>query len=521
MRETISATLEVESGSNDPMAIFLTITLVNLIAVGAMDDMPAVTLAIEFARQMGLGLVAGVAGGYVIVQVVNRIDLEPALYPIVVLALALVLFAATSMLGGSGFLAVYCAGILCGNVRIRQEPALKRFQGGMTWLGQIGMFVTLGLLATPSHFAEVLVPGLVLAFVLIFVARPFAVWLCLLPFNFTRAESAFVAWVGLRGAVSILLAIIPLIARLENAQAIFNITFLIVLTSLILQGWTIRPMARWLKLVVPPRLGPVERMELELPGGDHHELVAYRVHPESAVARGQRVPRWARPVLILRDGRSLRLQKAGRLAAGDRVYILTTPRQIPALDALFAGPAEGAHDPALFGDFPLDPEAKVADIGKIYGFKVAHNDGDLTLRELMTRELGDDAEPTDRVPYGNIDFVVRAIGENHVIEEIGLGVEQTVTQQPNLPFFFSLGDIKNFFRRRYRRIKRARARKKVLKRRPAGPAAQEAAEASAANGVSAESPADDARAAEASPRSEEPARPEEDKTAAARADMAS
>ncbi|MXN65598.1 potassium/proton antiporter [Stappia sp. GBMRC 2046] len=464
LREMISATLEVESGSNDPMAIFLTFTLVSLVTTGLDEGAAASALAIAFIQQMGIGFVFGLAGGYVIVQIVNRIKLEPALYPIVVLALALVLFAATSMVGGSGFLAVYVAGILCGNVRIRQQPALKRFQGGMTWLGQIGMFVTLGLLATPSQFGHVAVAGLALALTLIFVARPFAVWICLLPFGFTRSESAFVSWVGLRGAVSILLAILPLIHGLPNAQAIFNVTFLIVLTSLVLQGWTIKPMARWLKLIVPPRIGPVERMELELPGGSDHEIVSYRVHPDSAVARGDRIPRWARPVLIMREGRSIRVQKAGRPQPNDQIYILTSARQVPVLDALFAAPAEVAHDPALFGDFQLDPNAPLADVGAIYGFRVVTGDQGLTIRELMTRELGDDIEPTDRVPYGSIDFIVRQIDEEHGITDIGLAVEHIETDEPNLPFFFSRDDIADFSRRRYRRL-RARLRRRGQVRR--------------------------------------------------------
>ncbi|MBA5776894.1 potassium/proton antiporter [Stappia sp. F7233] len=473
LREMISATLEVESGSNDPMAIFLTLTLVSMLAVGLSEEAAALTLFIEFARQMGLGLILGLAGGYVIVQIVNRLPLEPALYPIVVLALALVVFAATSMVGGSGFLAVYVAGILCGNVRIRQEPALKRFQGGMTWLGQIGMFVTLGLLATPSQFGDVAVAGLALAVILIFLARPVAVWLCLLPFGFTRSETAFISWVGLRGAVSILLAILPLINGLPNAQAIFNITFLIVLTSLVLQGWTIRPMAGWLKLIVPPRIGPVERMELELPGGADQEIVAYRVHPESAIAHGDRIPRWARPVLILREGRSLRVQAAGRPQANDLVYILTSARQVPVLDQLFAAPSQAAHDPALFGDFPLDPEAALSEIGAIYGFEVEAEDQGLTIREFMTRELADDIEPTDRVPYGNIDFVVRAIDAEHGIEQVGLAVEHIERAEPNLPFFFSREEIAGFTRRSYRRLRNRRARIKVLKRRSATAASAE------------------------------------------------
>lgn len=486
LRQMISATLEVESGSNDPMAIFLTVTLVALLSAGATGNAPLLTLVVQFARQMGLGFILGLAGGYVIVQIVNRIQLEPALYPIVVLALALVLFAATSMIGGSGFLAVYLAGILCGNVRIRQSPALKRFQGGMTWLGQIGMFVTLGLLATPSQFGEVWAAGLAMALFLIFIARPVAVWLCLLPFGFVRAESAFISWVGLRGAVSILLAILPLINYLPNAQAIFNVTFLIVLTSLVVQGWTIKPMARWLKLIVPPRLGPVERMELELPGGVDHELVAYRVHPDSAVVHGGRLPRWARPVLVVRGGRSLRVQSAGRPQGNDRIYILTSSRQVPVLDQLFAPPAEGAHDPALYGDFALHPDAMLSEVGAVYGFEVEAEDQDLTLREFMRRELGDDIEPTDRVAYGNIDFIVRAIDAQHGVEQIGLAVEHIETAEPNLPFFFSREEIAEFARDRYRRFKARRARKKVLQRRQATAAAAAKTNASAEDGMAAE-----------------------------------
>ncbi|WP_349360184.1 potassium/proton antiporter [Stappia sp.] len=472
LREMISATLEVESGSNDPMAIFLTLTLVGLIASGvtdttALEDASTLGtgLALQFVQQMGLGLALGLGGGYAIVQIVNRVTLEPALYPIVVLALALALSGATSLVGGSGFLAVYVAGLVCGNVRIRQQPALKNFQGGMTWLGQIGMFVTLGLLATPSQFGEVIVPGLLLAFVLIFVARPLGVWLCLLPFGFTRAEIAFVSWVGLRGAVSILLAILPLIADLQHAQAIFNITFLIVLTSLVLQGWTIRPMARWLKLIVPARRGPVERIELELPGGHDHELVGYTVNPASTVARGVRIPRWARPTLILRGGRSVRLQKAGRPEPGDLIYILTTSRQVPVLDALFAGAAEEEHDPAMYGDFPLDPQAPLSQIGALYGFRVDRRDADLTLKQVMERELGDDIEPTDRVPYGDIDLVVREIDDDHGITGVGLAVEHVDPEEPMLPFFFSRKDIARAAKSALRRLRMGRARKKVRARR--------------------------------------------------------
>src|SRR5690606_14241390 len=129
--------------------------------------------------------------------------------------------------------------------------------------------------------------------------------ICLLPFRFPRAETAFISWVGLRGAVSIMLAITPLLGGLEDGRAIFNFAFIVVLTSLVIQGWTVGPLARRLGLVLPPRTGPLEKFELELPGSAHHELLAYRVVGGSPVERGQRIPRWARPSLVVRDGRSM------------------------------------------------------------------------------------------------------------------------------------------------------------------------------------------------------------------------
>ena len=193
---------------------------------------------------------------------------------------------------------------------------LRRFQDGMSWLAQIIMFLVLGLFATPSQFPAILPVSVVLGLFLIFVARPVAVWLCLMPFSCPRQETAFISWVGLRGAVSILLAITPLLGGLENGRAIFNTAFIVVLVSLVVQGWTVGPLARRLGLIVPARLGPLEKVELELPGSAHHELLAYTVVPAARWRRGQRIPRWARPSLVVRDGRSIKFQDAG--AAGGR-----------------------------------------------------------------------------------------------------------------------------------------------------------------------------------------------------------
>jgi potassium/hydrogen antiporter len=219
IQERVRATLEIESGSNDPMAIFLTITLVELIL--ANNDQSGVShFLLNFVQQMGVGLVFGLAGGFLIVRMANAVQLEPGLYPIVVLAAALAVFGATGALGGSGFLAVYVAGILAGNSQIFGKLTLLRFQAGFTWLAQISMFLILGLLATPSQFASIALQAIGLALFLTFVGRPLAVWLCLLPFNYRPEETAFIAWVGLRGAVSILLAIMPLAAGLPNGHYI-------------------------------------------------------------------------------------------------------------------------------------------------------------------------------------------------------------------------------------------------------------------------------------------------------------
>jgi cell volume regulation protein A len=439
VRDRVRSTLEVESGSNDPVAIFLTIALVEFAA--APSQGAAIDLIVHFGLQAGVGALIGIVGGIVIAEVVNRTDFEGALYPIVVLALALGIFAAAGMLEGSGFLAVFIAGLVAGNARIRHAVALKRFQEGTTWLSQIAMFLTLGLLATPSEFPSVMVTAIGIALFLTFLARPIAVWLCLLPFSFTRRERAFISWVGLRGATSILLAIVPAIAGLSFGQEIFNIAFIVVLFSLLVQGWTIGPVARWLKLLVPPRIGPVERIELELPGRGNHEIVTYVVHPESPVAKGQRIPRWARPALLIRNGRSLRPDRSGRPEAGDQIYVLTTPNFISLLDGLFAGPVAGAFDPQLYGEFAIEPETRLADIARIYDAPVAPGDVELTVAELLRRELAGDIEQGDRIPYGPIDLIVRSVDDEHRIVDVGLALEHTRRPPPQIPLFQSPREI--------------------------------------------------------------------------------
>ncbi|WP_274423413.1 potassium/proton antiporter [Chelativorans sp. YIM 93263] len=465
VRDRVRSTLEVESGSNDPMAIFLTLTLISLITAGAPLNAGelAEDVVFGFMRQMGIGFAAGIAGGYLIVRLVTRLDLETGLLPIFVLALSLLVFALAGAIGGSGFLAVYVAGLVAGNAQMRSTSMLKRFQDGVTWLAQIIMFLVLGLFATPSQFIDIAPHALFLGLFLIFIARPAAVAICLAPFRFSRSETAFISWVGLRGAVSILLAILPLMDTLEHGRDIFNIVFIIVLVSLMIQGWSIRSIARRLNMIVPARTGPVDKVELELPGSAHHELLAYRVVAGSPVERGERIPRWARPSLVVRDGRSMTYQYAGRLMAGDRVYIFVPDRYPGLLDRLFASPARvDPEDAEFFGAFAVDPGRPAADIEAAYALDLSDEEQALSIADLVRKRLGGRAEQGDRVHIGSIELIVRDVEKGGWITGIGLSVDPP-SRPYEVPVYISAGEALSrlwAFLRRWREERRKRAAQK-------------------------------------------------------------
>jgi cell volume regulation protein A len=442
IRDKVRSTLEVESGTNDPMAIFLTIALVEVLASGERYHGINIGMLAMFVQQMGLGVILGLLGGMMIVLIVGKLETDRGLTPIFVLALALLVFSATGAVGGSGFLAVYVAGIYAGNRKLPGYASVKRFQDGMTWLAQIIMFLVLGLLATPSQFPAIAVPAVLLALFLIFIARPLAIWLSLLPYDYTQQEIGFVAWVGLRGAVSILLAIMPILGGLENGQVYFNTAFIIVLVSLLLQGWTIKPVAKKLGLIIPPRIGAVDKVEVDLPGAANHELLSYRVIKDSPVLRGERIPRWATPSLIIRDGKSMRYQYAGRLRENDLVYLFVVPSYSRLLDKLFASRAPVDEDDAdFFGAFALSPSRPAADLDAAYGPGLLNeSEKGLTIAELMKQRLGGKADYADRVRLGSIILIVRDLDDQYHISSVGMSLE-AVEPAITLPIFINMRDI--------------------------------------------------------------------------------
>ena len=454
IRDKVRSTLEVESGTNDPMAIFLTIAIAELIGTGQRLSGIDLHFFLTFFEEMGLGLIFGILGGMMIVSILNRFTSDRGLAPIFVLTLALLVFSFTGALGGSGFLAVYVAGMYAGNRKMFAKQQIMRFNEGLTWLAQIIMFLVLGLLATPSQFPSIFLPAVGLALFLIFAARPIAVWLSLLPYDFTQQEIGFVAWVGLRGAVSILLAIMPLLSGVENGELYFNVTFIIVLVSLLVQGWTIKPVANYLGLIIPPRMGAVEKIELDLPGAAQHELVSYRVIKGSPILSGERIPRWAMPSLVIRDGKSIRYQYAGRLKESDQVYLFVAPTYTKLLDRLFAArvPVD-ENDEEFFGAFAISPARPAKELDAAYGpGLLSATEQNVTVGDLMIARLGGRAEYADRMRFGSIILIVREVDELNHIRSIGVSLEP-VEPTTKLPIFINMRDIAHRVRdliRKYR-----------------------------------------------------------------------
>lgn len=247
LKHRVKYTLEVESGINDPMAVFLTITCVELLR-NDIDAgwMPFLAL---FLKQMVIGLLAGYSGGRLLSYLMQHLRLDAGLYPIVTVSCGLLIFSGTNLLGGSGFLATYLAGMTFASSGYARMTLIKQFSDGLAWMAQLLMMLILGLLVTPSNLIDYLWPGLLVSVALILVARPVAVWLCLGVSGFDWKEKTFISWVGLRGAVPIYLALIPALSGITSAHYYFNTAFLIVLVSLLLQGWMINPLANKLGLL--------------------------------------------------------------------------------------------------------------------------------------------------------------------------------------------------------------------------------------------------------------------------------
>jgi cell volume regulation protein A len=385
LRPRVGATLEAESGSNDPFAVFLTLMLVEFISLG--HSSPAHVM-MELSREGVLGALFGLIGGRLMVLALNRVALPQGLHAPFVTTAALVIFAAAQMVHASGFFAVYLAGIIVGNRPTRAHNSVVTFLDAATWLAQIVMFVLLGLLVSPFRLGSSVLPAVLVALVLMLVARPAAVFLCLAPFRFGWREKVFIAWTGLRGAVAIFLASIPMLVGLSKAYLYFDVAFVVVVISLLLQGWTLAYAARRLHVALPRSDRGPRRVELDLPGQLQQELVGYRVRPRSLFFRRGLVPSWSKPTLVIRNENILSPTEADPLQPGDYVYLLAPPEKAEALDRFFVDMQPStAPDPHLLGDFMVSGEHTLGELAEVYDVKVTDDDSKLTLADFFDIHL--------------------------------------------------------------------------------------------------------------------------------------
>ena len=421
LKEHISSTLQIESATNDPMAILLTVVLISAVNQEATG---AAQIAMIFLSQFLIGIFLGVTFGFFARLVIPMINISSGLYMLLVLGIGLCGFAVTASLGGSGFLAIFIIGMVIGNQDIRPLSYILPVGEGLTWLAQITLFLLLGLLVTPHKMLEYAVPGIILALVLAFIARPIAVFLCVKPFfkRYTNKEIAFMSWVGIRGSVPIVLAIYPVMKGVPDAQLYFNVAFIVVLFSLLVQGASLVVSAKLFRVYAPASDAPINKSELGILVSDDFALYNYEIKRqgmEGVSLRTLRFPKRSRIAAIFRDGHILKAQGDLLLKRGDIVSVIGHSTDEVLFNSVFAQDKPPKYLERYTGDIILNGSEKMNELSKAYGIELTSFEEDMNLSEFMDYHIGGFAETGESISLIDVRLTVVEMSGDKV-NKVGL-----------------------------------------------------------------------------------------------------
>tara|TARA_R100000781_G_scaffold114770_1_gene86796 strand:+ start:293472 stop:295082 length:1611 start_codon:yes stop_codon:yes gene_type:complete len=426
IKERVASTLEIESGSNDPMAVILTLTMTGAVASGSFPDW--YWIGLDIVWQLIGGLTIGWLGGRLFIIAARKLPLSFSFFPLLAVACAISIYALTAKLHASGFLAVYLMGFVIGNARLPQLVHILQVQDGLAWLSQIAMFLILGLLVVPSYLVANAPVAIGIAFTLIFIARPLAVVVSLLPFSFPWREQVFISWVGLRGAVPIILALFPWLSGVPNQELYFDIAFVVVMISLIIQGWSIAPVARWLGLEVPLKAKPQQRMPLSsVPSKEALEVWLYRIDKNSPACdhtwKELKLTAPATFVGLIRDGEWLQPETQPMVEEGDGLLVAATVKDIDEVSRILASGGKGlkVSEKDFFGDFTLRGDLTLADVGSFYPVGEL-NEGLLstTISDYFLLKFHRRVVIGDTIRLGDVILTVRKVSDKGDIQSIGV-----------------------------------------------------------------------------------------------------
>lgn len=416
LNERVSSTLEIESAMNDPMAIFLTITLIEILTKG---DIPLDTgILVLLFKSFGIGIFMGLALGALLAELIRHMHGNEGLHALLLGAGGVIIFAITNLLGGSGFLAIYIAGVVVGNRHGGISDNVLRNMNAFGWMAQSSMFLLMGMLASPLKLIAIAPFAILIALFLMFVGRPLAVWCTTLTMRFPWQERLFISWTGLRGAVPIVLAMFPLMAGIEHAHLLFNVAFVVVLASLLLQGTTMGWLSQRLHIALPVVSEPLQMTAFA--GSKNLYLMQFNVE-KGARASGLPAARLAsaqtQPILLSRAGENLTVTSDLKVAEGDRVTWLAPITAKPLLTDLCQTITPSIK--RFYGDFTVFGDALVSDLTLAYGVTLPNDDlAQLTLDALFRRRIG---RPVvgDIVWLGRLRLRVRSLEDGRV-QQVGI-----------------------------------------------------------------------------------------------------